>query len=290
MKLLPYIFTILLFMPLFALGQNKEKPDWILKNPPKPSNNTFSYKVVRSSDRVQANAKKGCLKELVDLIERDYNIRVTGDIKTVSTSKTEGKGTTETVGSEYVYTYRIESGSIDIRIKKVDEYYELVSPPSGGRKVFVYYALYAVGNMNMQPRFDDVTFTYKYGADALWRSMIAPGYGQLYKGSTAKGLSIIGGEVLFVGGIIYGENLRASYRRKASGASDVKKIRSYTDSADNYETVRNICIGGAAAVYLYNLIDAVASDGRRKTVVNKRYSLSPTVHPDYNGISLTFNF
>lgn len=103
--------------------------------------------------------------------------------------------------------------------------------------------------------FDQVNFSYKYGMSALWRSALVPGYGQIYKGSTAKGISILGGEVALITGVLLTENTRSSYRRKAKETYDVNKIRSYTDKADNYETARNICIGGAIALYVYNVID-----------------------------------
>lgn len=48
----------------------------------------------------------------------------------------------------------------------------------------------------------------------MMRSLIVPGWGQMYKGSTVKGLCILGGEVALAAGIIVSENLRSSYVKK----------------------------------------------------------------------------
>ena len=63
-------------------------------------------------------------------------------------------------------------------------------------------------------------------------------------------------------------------------------IKTYSTKADHFATARNICIGAAAALYVYNLIDAIAAPGARRIAVRRRnsngqtYSFVPAVMPD----------
>ncbi|MDY5239489.1 DUF5683 domain-containing protein [Bacteroides helcogenes] len=84
----------------------------------------------------------------------------------------------------------------------------------------------------------------------MMRSLIVPGWGQMYKGSTVKGLCILGGEVALAAGIIVSDNLRSSYVKKMH--EQPKHQQTYNTRADNWENVRNACIGGAAVLYVYN--------------------------------------
>lgn len=68
-------------------------------------------------------------------------------------------------------------------------------------------------------------------------------------------------------------------------------IRSYADKADNYRTFRDVCIGSAAALYLYNLIDALVANGKKRTIVKKSHlSFTPVASPDCNGVRLCYQF
>jgi hypothetical protein len=134
-------------------------------------------------------------------------------------------------------------------------------------------------------------YTDRYGGDAFWRSFLLPGWGQLYKGSKTKGLSIIGGEVALAVGIVATENLSASYRKKINETHNADHIQTYARKADNMQNIRNICITGAAALYLYNLIDAVAAPGNKHLIIhNTHFSFYPVANEAYTGIGLVLNF
>jgi hypothetical protein len=147
---------------------------------------------------------------------------------------------------------------------------------------------------NPELEFEDVAVTdhYKFSPAAF-----VPGLAQFKKGSTAKGLFIIGGEVAFIGGIIWAENQRATYNSKINTTHNTTARKDYIDKANNYETMRNVMIGGAVAVYLYNIIDAVASKGKKHVVVlgDAHLDVNPFASPMMNGsmasgVSLTFTF
>jgi len=94
---------------------------------------------------------------------------------------------------------------------------------------------------------------------------------------------MLGGCAVLAGGIIFTEHTRADYVAKIAQTHNTQAIRTYTNKRNHFATARNICIGAAAALYVYNLIDAVATPGARRVVVKKgknsqrRYAFAPTV-------------
>ena len=68
-------------------------------------------------------------------------------------------------------------------------------------------------------------------------------------------------------------------------------LQTYNTKADNWSNARNVCIGAAAALYLYNIVDALVANGRKRAVTQKKvyFSLQPAVG-DCNGIGLALNF
>ena len=72
-----------------------------------------------------------------------------------------------------------------------------------------------------------------------------------------------------------------------------KYAAEYNSLADTWETGRNICIGAAAAIYVYNLIDAFTAKGARRVVVKRgRTSLQAAPYIDQRsfGMGLTYKF
>ena len=73
-----------------------------------------------------------------------------------------------------------------------------------------------------------------------------------------------------------------------------KFAKHYEDKKSNWETGRNICIGAAAAIWIYNMIDAAVAKGARRVEVKPAgrgyVSLTPAVSTDYAGLSMTYNF
>lgn len=265
-------------------------PRW-LSHTPAAGNASYSFYVV-STDMASdlETARAACLKELVKHVEHDENIRIEEDYDNLSTQ--HGNHLGEVSGrEENVYSLKIhsESGVQHLNYKKVDEYSERRTV--GGSMVFKFYVLYMVARPGMTPRFDDVTFTPYYGARGVLRSLV-PGWGQMYKGSTVKGLCILGGEAVCVAGIILSESTRASYVRKMK--EQPRHAQTYNDKANNWETGRNVCIGAAAALYIYNLIDAAAAKGARRAVVRPRrdvrFSVAPAVMNDGVGVGFALNF
>lgn len=255
------------------------RPDWLARRTPPCSNSTFYYQVTEGEHAELNKAEAACLMNLTTYVKQQNQVEGSTLVDIEKTLNGEKEN--------YKMTYIIRGQTISIGFRKADEYWEYISFPDGSR-LYRCYSLYALAQTTETARLDEISFTRKYGGRGFARSLIIPGWGQMYKGSTVKGISILGGEALLVGGIIVAENMRASYQNKWKQ----QKNKNYLTKMDNCETARNVCIGVAAALYVYNLIDALVANGRKRTVVGKKGSilLAPSVDKDHAGMALSWNF
>ena len=259
------------------------RPAWLSDKTPRPTNATFHYRTVEAQGNTLDEARRQCLVVLSEDVERTWKVSGGGtqDIREVQTN---GEIDSRSV---FTYHYNVAGEEVSITTTCYDEYWECVRYPDGALRYHCY-MLFGVAD-TAQPEFDRLRFTRKYGARGLWRSLIIPGWGQMYKGSTAKGLGILGGEAVLAAGIIVSENLRSSYIKKM--IEQPQHQQTYNNRADNWCNIRNVCIGAAAALYVYNLVDALVANGRKRAVTQKRVYLSlQPVAGDCNGIGLAVNF
>lgn len=261
----------------------KLRPAWLANRTPKPSNATFHYQVTEGEHQELQDARHSCLLNLSTYIKRTHHISE----QAVAEIKLEQENGNPSESESYHFSYDVQGEQVTITSCKYDEYWEYLVYPNG-KRVYRCYTLYGVAD-KANPAFDRLTFSHKYGLRGFARSLVVPGWGQLYKGNTAKGACILGGEVALVTGILVAENLRSSYVKKMH--EQPKHLETYNTKADNWENVRNICIGGAAALYVYNLVDALVANGRKRSIRHKPINLAlyPSVG-DCNGVALSFNF
>lgn len=289
--------TLLLFIGEVSaqtLASHKIRPRWIQK-PPQPTNSTFVYEV----DRVVASsvnaAKAASLNGMIANVGLESGVVVLSDYKTKTVDIhrwNNGKIIDEGI-EHFEANSKIKGQKVNMHLKTIAEYW--VRDKSGEIHLS---RLYAKSLSVQEPIFDDVMLTTKYGARGFWRSMIFPGWGQFHKGSNVKGSLILGGCAVLAGGIIFTENTRSDYATKMKQTHDIHLIRSYQNKRNHYAMARNICISAAGALYLYNLIDAIAAVGAERVVVKKRkykgdniYSFAPIVtNSGMPGLATSINF
>ncbi len=118
-----------------------------------------------------------------------------------------------------------------------------------------------------------------------------PGMEQIYKGSVTKGALFIAGEAAAVGGIVAFESLRASKKSKFNQTHDVAARRKYNDDANRMRNLRNGFIVGAAAIYLWNIIDGCVAKGEERVWIKKvKMRIEPQVTSQSAGMALVLNF
>ncbi|MBO5703898.1 MAG: hypothetical protein J6R91_04950 [Bacteroidaceae bacterium] len=246
------------------------------------SNTSYYFKIVKISSESLESARNQKVNQLgVSLGTRNQlSGKTLTEIETVSGDTPVSKET-----FKLIFGNKIESDVFYTRF--IDEYWEYISYPDGSRG-YEYYALFAVSQTANAPIYDEFSTTTSYGVKPVVMSLV-PGWGQMYKGSKTRGIVILAAEVAAIGGIIFTENERASYESKM--LSQPKFAKQYKSKVDNYETARNCCIGVAAAIYIYNLIDAAVSPGARRVVIKPRHlQIAPSVSKDFTGFSLSYNF
>lgn len=277
------IIALLIYLVLtlaYVYGENDgRRPRW-LSEVPAASNGTFEYKVITVYAQTASEAKGLVPREVTNYVETTQKVQIT------SVSKITSENHNGDVSEEISFNMMaiVEGDPVNVVVKIIDEYHEAKDGQG------VYYFLCAVGNPKASSvNFDRVQITDKYGAKGLWRSAIIPGWGQMYKGSTGKGIAILGAEVVAVGGIVAFESMRSSYVAKIH--TQPQYAQQYASKASNCKNIRNGFIAGAVAVYVFNLIDAIAASGARwLRTTNGELSFYPTTTADGMGLTVAYHF
>ena len=172
------------------------------------------------------------------------------------------------------------SGSQDMIVSAriLDEYIEELE--YGGWRVY----LLVQTLKHPQYSFENLTVTDQYPFSA--RAFV-PGMEQLYKGQKTKGLLFIAGEAACVGGIVAAESMRSNYVNLINSTHNAQQRATYITNANNWTNIRNGCIAATAAVYVWNVVDALVSKGARHV---ETLALVPYATPESTGLTLCFNF
>ena len=269
-------------------ASDRLRPQWMHKLPV-PSNLSFVYVVEKADGRTLEEAREACLLRLADNRQLMNTVHATAerDMEEEVRQRFVNGRLQERIDNRSTVRVKVRGGEVELTANRLDEYWEYA--PIGGEWRYVCYTFYAVASSGLPPVFDDVTFSTRYGMRGFARSLV-PGWGQMYKGSTAKGLCILGGEVVLAGAVIATESLRASYRKKMR--EQPRFFQKYNTKADNWANARNVCIGAMVAVYAYNLIDAIVAPGARRTVVRRAPLpvVAPVAYEGGGGIGLALFF
>lgn len=283
------LICILAGLPYTAQAQKSEhtKPQWLTKKLPESKSGTYFFLNAEGLGASLEAARQMALVNLSTRLEHERGLVVSSTVSSGSTQHRSAQGDSYTSHRDFSMTATEKGKAISINCRVIDEYWEC----TGG--TYTCHVLYTIANQNMPDTgsYDDrISLTTSYGAHGLVRSII-PGWGQIYKGSTTKGACILAGEAVCVAGIIVCENQRASYHKKM--LEQPKFAQTYNTKSDNWENGRNICIGAAAALYVYNLIDAVAAKGAKRVVVKKsrpQFALYPIADMEHTGVALSMRF
>ncbi len=248
-----------------------QRPPWMRGDMPKQSNASYYFKVTQGEGRTRTEARENALLELVGELSRSQGVMIKGQdiLQTLS----EGRNGSYSETTRQQSLYRFETEGFKTCFDVADEYYE-------GNTCWLFFE---VAYNPEQVRFDKIEFTTDYKGAAFWRSMIVPGWGQMYKRSTGKGIAILSAQVATIAGICVCSNLSNSYYDKAKTARNNSVRESYLDKGANYRNVRNVFIGAAGAVYVYNLVDALVGKGAKRY---KKVHFNPYAGPMGQGLSL----
>lgn len=97
-------------------------------------------------------------------------------------------------------------------------------------------------------------------AQALWRSLLWPGWGQRHRGSRLKASILQGASLGAVGAWGALELGTSRARRDYLDGTDPSQIQSAYDSYNGWYRARNLAINAVVAVWLYNLVDVMMTE------------------------------
>lgn len=289
-KLFLFCLGLLLFSFSAALqSKNKSdriKPKWVTQELPQSKSGTYIFIRAHGEGTSLAAAKQMAFVDMSQKLESERGLTINTSLE-ISERMTQNSASTNSEYKQEITLDVSEKGrKLQIVCREIDDYWEY------GRYKYQVDVLYTVTDKNNYGGSydDDIKITTKYCAAGLLS--VIPGMGQIYKGSVKKGTAILVGEIVAAGGIILCENTRASYIKKMK--EQPKHASEYNSSADTWETGRNVCIGAAAALYAYNLIDALVANGAKRVIVKKKkkaqFALMPYTDLQNAGLCMRLNF
>ena len=264
--------------PLSAQSNShSERLPWVNgKFPPKKG--AFEYLVSRGEGQSLKDARNDALNSL--LIDLGNKAGVTVNSQTIAEIKSNlsyNGATDYSESSSSVSTYKIEREGFKASFSEAGEYYEYV----GGN--YQLWKLYEISTSGGDFKAYVPEYTTHYGLSAGWRSAIIPGWGQFHKKKTGKGVFFLSVEVVAASSAVYFESKRSDNMRKSQETTNLSIIKEYRDRADNWSLYRNIAIGAAAGVYVWNVLDAALAKGKlRYAWIPDNLGLS--VSEGFNGI------
>lgn len=260
-----YILMLLCTLfPLLSMGQSAysgERPDWTkgyfkeMPNSYVEVVSAFGYDLKEARDK----AAKEAIHRRSLATGAEASVRIFGDEVKVDSNH-----------------------DVIVKARIVDEYIHHTS-----RGYTVYLLVQTAKNPTYQ--YEPVAISEDYPFSAR---VFVPGMAQIHKGSVTKGALFISGECLFVAGIVTGQLLADNYYQKSHIEKyDAKTRKSYIDRANASLMVRNISIAGAAAIYVWNVIDGVVAKGNKHIVVgNAALAMTPYVNPYSAGLAFNITF
>lgn len=272
-----------------AMAEKSErlKPKWVTHALPQSKSGTYIFVRAHGVGATLEAARQAALVDLTSHLEMERGIKVNSvlksNMKETFTEKRSGHSYEEV--NELSMVVEEQGKQLNIVCRVIDEYWV------SNRKGYAVDILYTVADKQVYGgSYDDrITVTARYGAAGLMS--VVPGLGQFYKGANAKGASILAGEVAAIGGIILCETTRASYQKMM--IEQPKHAAEYNTLMNTWEDARNVCIGAAAAVYVVNLIDALATKGAKRVVVKHNkptFALNPYMDAYGAGVGLALTF
>lgn len=262
-----------------------DTPPWVKGNFPPKSNDSYHFMIAEGSGLTIGEAQNDADLSLVSNLMRSAGVTVSGNQIEKMLVKVHNGQPDEEHESSYQYSFTYDDVSLSFRA--VDHYWV-----RKGNRIEMK-TLYEVANNPLQVKYDPVEYTTSYGARGLWRSALIPGWGQMYKKQYAKGAVILAAEAALVTSIVIFENQRTAYLNKAAVNFDINAIKFYQNHANKSKNIRNGLIAGAAALYAYNIVDAIVAKGKMRYIrpSNKHLSIAPYISTESDlGIYMSYTF
>lgn len=263
------------------------KPFWAAKgeksvNKKRVSDN-YTFKVFNTHSMNPQQLKADGLNSLLEYLHGEYGASVAS--MTVDTTAIASNGR-----NLIKVSFPDGDAMATVYAQRVDDYSEFNDYDLNVFQ-YEYYQLYAVTGKNATPEFDTFEVSDSSPITSLACSLI-PGVGQMYKGQTTKGCVFLGGEAVLITTAIVSQVCKNRFDKKVD--NQIPNVDSWKSKSKSWKQVRNISIGLACGLYVYNLIDAAVDKGSRRLSVKRNRANSLAIAPwttaDGAGLSFALRF
>jgi len=246
------LLIVVCLIASFCQARADARPPWMRGDMPPKSNDSYYFKITSGEGTSLTRARNNAVLALIGDLARSQGVTIKGrDILNSITSQNNREYSETTTQRS---TYNIETEAFKACFEIADEYIE----------DNVCWILFEVAKNPDRVQFDRVQFTTNYNGSALLRSMVVPGWGQMYKRSMGKGVTILSLEVVSVAGIFVCDNLSNSYYNKALAEHNNGVREQYQNRSTSFHNIRNGFIVAASAIYIYNIVDAISAKGAKR--------------------------
>lgn len=273
------ILLILLFSTsIFSQKTNLVgKLPWVNGNLPSNSLN-YNYKVVSGNGDNLTIARNESIRELITDLASEKGVIVSSE--TILKTQTIENDNNQTFNADFKRNTKISQDGFEAVFTRIDEYYE------SNNGIVTVWRLYVIGESSSN--IPKINYTNKYSFnDAGYRSLIIPGWGQFYKKNNTKGFLFLVGAAGSIGGFLYADNQHNYNMNRSMETNNLDLKKEFVQKAGDFTTIKNITLGAAAAIWIWNVIDATSSDGATKYAQNKPVKFN--IVSDKNS-SLALNF
>jgi hypothetical protein len=242
-----------------------ERPHWIGEPPP-----GYSHDFYIGIGRSTVSESEARNVALVDGLQRivqsgTITLQASQALNSQTVEKfSDGRSTSLEVIDRVVNDIRIVGESRIVKGLREEEYYT-----EEHEGIFTVWSLIKI------PKKHPVEYSDPTKFSPVWRSVILPSWGQFYKGQPTKGFTIaISIAALVPAGIIF-DNLQNTSRIDAKNARTQPWSDFYTKQSNDYKNAELACFAVAGALYIYNVVDAIASSGEKVYVEQDQRALTP---------------
>jgi hypothetical protein len=245
------IITTIIFFVFVSVTSSQ--PKWITETPPGYLNDYFIASGISNKSESEARhiAFANALQKIIQ--SGTITIQSTQNISSEALEKFKnGQSMSLDVVNKIADEIRISGEAQTIKGLKEEE-------------VFTQYenGLYTVWLLAKIPKRYPKPYSEPSQLSPVLRSIIAPGWGQFYKGQNTKGYIISISEVLLIPAGFILQSLKNTSDVDAQNSRTQALRDYYVDQSNTYYNISISCFIAAGAMYIFNILDATISQGQK---------------------------
>ena len=265
-QLIVSIAIIFVIINLNALkiidSSSKQRPIWLKET---PIGKIFNYHSgISSSKNSLDEAKNLAISDVLSEIIMQNEITVEGAITTF-----EEETEVELI-SRITKEIKLKGSSTSIKgLEKEEEYWETIQTKTD--------ILYQYWILMKTPKRQYINYSFSanelkrtYGATPIIKSSFIPGWGQIQKKETKKGIIFLSGFAVTLTTAFITNNISNSYEQDAKNANGAEWITYYNDLSDQYYLISMASFVLSGAIYGYNVFDVISSKGAKIYAFNDK--------------------